>query len=518
MMKFKLLSLLCVFAFGNILQANLNNDVYQSLFNGKDLKGWNTDDLSKFKVENAQLIGFQNDGKGANLFTDKEYDNFSLRFSYQVKWPANSGIWFRNNYQFDILEYANPKTYSGAFYYPNCPGTFAWTNKIESIEKKNDWNEGEVLAQGNRIAFWLNGRPLGDMTLDPTEHKIASRGKIGIQVHGGDQFKGMQIALRKIEIRMLPFALLQTDDRVAFVGGGLIERARLNGHLEFALQTMSGLSVKNIKFRNLGWSGDTVYNDARSYFGKPAEGRQRLRKIISEWEPDIVFLNYGAEVALSHGQAWTDEREVSVKSAEGWEESLSVFMEGYQKLIDSIREEAGASLREIVIISPPPFENHGDPMPNHSGNNKRLGKISDSLRQFAQRNQARYVDWFLAMDGREKQKTGSLVQNPLTHDGLHFSNAGYKELANHLVTQLGYGSSSVDQSDSLAQKIKDTTVEKNRLFFHRWRPSNETYLYLFRKHEQGNNAKEIPQFDPIIEEREKEIEEFRNQLLKGSQG
>ena len=318
-MKFKLLSLLFVFAFGNIVLANFSNDAYQSLFNGKDLKGWNSNDSSNFKVVNAQLIGFQTDGKGANLFTDKEYDNFSLRFSYQVKWPANSGIWFRNSYQFDILEYANPKTYSGAFYYPNCPGTFAWTNKIESIEKKNDWNEGEVLAQGNRIAFWLNGRPLGDMTLNPAEHKIVSKGKIGIQVHGGDQFKGMQIALRKIEIRTLPFALLQTDDRVAFVGGGLIERARLNGHLEFALQTMSGLSVKNIKFRNLGWSGDTVYNDARSYFGKPAEGRQRLRKIISEWEPDIVFLNYGAEVALSNGQAWTDEREVSIKSAEGWE-------------------------------------------------------------------------------------------------------------------------------------------------------------------------------------------------------
>ena len=76
----------------------------------------------------------------------------------------------------------------------------------------------------------------------------------------------------------------------------------------------------------------------------------------------------------------------------------------------------------------------------------------------------------------------------------------------------------MDQSDPLAQKIRDTTVEKNRLFFHRWRPANETYLYLFRKHEQGNNAKEIPQFDPIIEKREKEIESLRSQFLKGTQG
>jgi len=43
------------------------------------------------------------------------------------------------------------------------------------------------------------------------------------------------------------------------------------------------------------------------------------------------------------------------------------------------------------------------------------------------------------------------------------------------------------------------------LFFNRWRPANDTYLFGFRKHEQGNNAVEIPKFDPLIEEKEKEI-------------
>ena len=51
-------------------------------------------------------------------------------------------------------------------------------------------------------------------------------------------------------------------------------------------------------------------------------------------------------------------------------------------------------------------------------------------------------------------------------------------------------------SDKIA--IKELINRKNRLFFHRYRPQNETYLYLFRKHEQGNNAVEIPQFDPLI--------------------
>ena len=86
--------------------------------------------------------------------------------------------------------------------------------------------------------------------------------------------------------------VLKSGDRVAFVGGGLIERARLNGYLETALTLGAGPKVNDLKFRNLGWSGDTVFNDARSYFGKPKEGRDRLRKIISEWKPSVVLLNY----------------------------------------------------------------------------------------------------------------------------------------------------------------------------------------------------------------------------------
>ena len=62
-----------------------------------------------------------------------------------------------------------------------------------------------------------------------------------------------------------------------------------------------------------------------------------------------------------------------------------------------------------------------------------------------------------------------------------------------------------DQSAELLAAIR----AKNELFFHRWRPENNTYLFLFRAHEQGRNAKEIPQFDPLIEEQEKKIAELR---------
>ena len=55
------------------------------------------------------------------------------------------------------------------------------------------------------------------------------------------------------------------------------------------------------------------------------------------------------------------------------------------------------------------------------------------------------------------------------------------------------------------EQIRQIAIQKNTLFFDRWRPQNETYLFGFRKHEQGQNAKEIPQFDPLIEADEQKI-------------
>ena len=56
-----------------------------------------------------------------------------------------------------------------------------------------------------------------------------------------------------------------------------------------------------------------------------------------------------------------------------------------------------------------------------------------------------------------------------------------------------------------AEALRRAILDKNQLYFHRWRPQNETYLFGFRKHEQGNNAVEIPQFDPLVEAQEQVI-------------
>jgi hypothetical protein len=166
------------------------------LFNGKDLEGWKPQGSAAWKVEDGCLVGTPADAKGGDLFTTNEWDNFELRFTYKAVWSANSGIWFRNDYQFDILDWKNPVAFSGTLY---CSGKmFIFRNLDKSIENREGWNEGQVYANGDRIIQWLNGKKTGECN-----DKTFVKGRVGIQVHGGGEFKDMKIIVKKIELRPL---------------------------------------------------------------------------------------------------------------------------------------------------------------------------------------------------------------------------------------------------------------------------------------------------------------------------
>lgn len=173
------------------------------IFNGKDLSGWKTKGEAQFFVRDGCLVGTQDTGKGGDITTEAEYGDFELRATYKMKWPGNSGFWFRFNpatskgYQFDILKYAKPVAYSGTIY---CPGKlFLTTNLVESVENRDDWNQARIWAKGDHLVVWLNGKRVGDCT-----EASFQKGAIGIQVHGGDAAKGMAITVKDFKIREIP--------------------------------------------------------------------------------------------------------------------------------------------------------------------------------------------------------------------------------------------------------------------------------------------------------------------------
>lgn len=308
---------------------------------------------------------------------------------------------------------------------------------------------------------------------------------------------------------------LRSGDRIVLVGNTLMERARLYGQWETTLQIAAGPSVTGLTLRNLGWSGDSVFGDARSYFGPPAEGRDRLARNLGETRPTVVLLCYGTGAAMSVDQGWTNEAASATASGAGLEASLQVFLSGYEALIEQVRVASGEQLREIVLISPPPLENLGPPLPDQSENNRRLARFRDGIRELALKKSLRFIDLFAALGGDLFK--GEVANPVLTEDGVHYCEAGHLVIAREIAKGLGYSEVTLlDRNIPAYEALRAAIIEKDRLFFHRWRPANETYLFLFRKHEQGNNAKEIPMFDPLIVAQEKKIEEARRRFFAGS--
>lgn len=309
-----------------------------------------------------------------------------------------------------------------------------------------------------------------------------------------------------------PFEL-RSGDRVVLVGNTFMERAQRFGHLETMWSIAAGSRVRGVTFRNLGWSGDSVFADSRSYFGEPKEGRDRLAKVIAELKPTVLVSCYGTGAAMSADTGWTNDPEGAARSRSGDAESRELFIEAYADLLDLLEQSAGESLREVILLAPPPLETLGAPLPDQHSNNRRLALYRDALRDLSANRDCRLVDLFAALGGDE-QVEGRVQAGPLTANGVHYGDAGYRLIASEFVRGLGlHVPEGLSANDPSLEKMRAATVAKNRLFFHRWRPVNETYLFLFRAHEQGQNAKEIPMFDPLIKDAEKEIDGLRETVF-----
>lgn len=276
------------------------------------------------------------------------------------------------------------------------------------------------------------------------------------------------------------------QDRIVLIGSTVMEREQRYGCFEPRL--LLALSDKRVSVRNLAWSGDTVFGHARSYFGPPQEGLDRLGAHIELLKPTVVVLCYGSELAFE-GLA-----------------GLPDFLTGYRKLLDLFRAKAPGV--RFILVTPPPLESLAPPLPDLAQQNRNLSSLRDGLQKFALTQNAFFVDWFEGMGGLPK---AGRTAKPLTENGVHYTAVGYEKLAEALVAGLGLKIPEVGAAEMAA--LKKEVMRKDELFFNRWRPQNETYLFGFRKHEQGQNAKEIPMFDPLIEAADKRIQELKTAAL-----
>ena len=108
---------------------------------------------------------------------------------------------------------------------------------------------------------------------------------------------------------------------------------------------------------------------------------------------------------------------------------------------------------------------------------------------------------------------------PLTGNGIHLTQYGYWRAAQAIAKGLGLSEpaanvptcksplepASDDPAAVAAEKMRQLAIQKNIQYFNQWRPANETYIFGFRKAEQGRNRVEMPRFTQSIETLEDEI-------------
>lgn len=272
---------------------------------------------------------------------------------------------------------------------------------------------------------------------------------------------------------------LTDGDRVVMLGEGFIEREGQYGIIESAL--VAAHADVAIEFRNLGWNGDTVWAESRGVFDSPAEGYKRMLSLVHELTPTVVIVAYG--------------RNESYAGAAG----LDTFRTQLTQLCSDLARgsatrdasEASAPVH-LVLVTPPPFL-AAPTCPDAETRNAALADYAAVIREVASEREAGLVDLFASFP---HEASGA----PLSTDGLQLTPAGYEAAARIFVASSGR--SLPTEGFAALADVRSLVAAKNELFFHRWRPANETYLFLFRRHEQGNNAVEIPQFDPLVEEAE----------------
>ena len=111
--------------------------------------------------------------------------------------------------------------------------------------------------------------------------------------------------------------------------------------------------------------------------------------------------------------------------------------------------------------------------------------------------------------------SNEIPKSPRTDNGLHFTEEASWEVAALLLGDLGMDVSKLNPKK--LQPLRKVILEKNRLFFNKWRPQNATYITGFRKHEQGQHEAEFPLFDPLVAEQEAHIAKLRLDVTsKGS--
>jgi CubicO group peptidase (beta-lactamase class C family) len=203
---------------------------FKSLFNGKDLAGWDGDPRF-WAVKDGLLTGRTTATNPLNtntflIWREGQLDDFELRLSYRIT-VGNSGVQYRSKdlgqwvvggYQADfeagndftgilfeergrgILAQRGQKVVIDSSGQKNVVGSVGDPKKIQAGIKNENWNDYTIIARGNHLVHKINGLVTVDVT-DEQADKAATTGILALQLSGGPP---MSVQFKNIQLKRLP--------------------------------------------------------------------------------------------------------------------------------------------------------------------------------------------------------------------------------------------------------------------------------------------------------------------------
>lgn len=196
-----------------------------------------------------------------------------------------------------------------------------------------------------------------------------------------------------------------SENRVVFIGNGMMEEAQKEGSLEYLL--WSNFPDHKITFRNIGWSGDDVYGSARSYISQPPKPYDLMMDQLKNTQPDVVFVGYGAVEAY--------------QGARG----LSDFRKGLLQLIDTILQLEA----QPILLTPIPQIPGQNTKVNIENRNAQLALYASEIQKIATEKSLVSVDLM--------QDWGTNPAQYYQDNGVILNKTGYRKWALKIARALG---------------------------------------------------------------------------------
>jgi hypothetical protein len=196
---------------------------FTPIFNGKDLDNWvygTARNAMKqgvgYQVDPEQGIVYSTVKDGGNLYTQKEYANFVLRFEFKLTQNANNGIGIRAPLEGDaayvgmeiqVLDDSGPayKTLRPAQYHGSIYDCFPCEREFQ--KPLGEWNEEEIMADGRHVRVILNSHVIVDANLDDIKDEAKLKKHPGLANktgHIGFLGHGARVEFRNLRIKELP--------------------------------------------------------------------------------------------------------------------------------------------------------------------------------------------------------------------------------------------------------------------------------------------------------------------------